>query len=320
MKSQKLTCAQATQKLNEIKNAEADFITLLNFALNKDTPPEVKETSIVQVKTLHEKLKRTVDSFQKEIFWSKIEQAQEAIGTENFIGPEQIHEFIPINFDDVPKIPYSIEELKKAKEQGIMLVLRLDTDEKGKKLTGLRLNGILSPHLKPGHKLFQNTDFWSESFFTTEVCRPGWKLVTQEVLKTSVGKNLIVQTRMLRDKAKSEGILSVEDEQECSNEVLDQFLTDLWSLTRRSDAMKRLSQLAVNQKYRPTFIESLWDTVLSSYILKKNRLARTSLVTSTTSSDGTFVSLGHVSSFGINVDQFTWADDNVKTIGTVFTR
>jgi hypothetical protein len=235
-------------------------------------------------------------SERKEGVSLSIEEAREAIGRENFIGPEDIEPLLQIDLEQVPAIPYSEDELRKAKSEGFMLVLRMDTDKDGKKLTGARLNKVLQARMPRGSVLLSDADgswYRDEQFYIDETCKAEWKLITSQCVPNSFRQNYSDQTRTLRDMAKARGVLTAEAEAECTDAVLDELAQMALSDETWQEAAKRLTELKVNKNHRPKFVESLWDKAFTSIIHRRKDLESTNTWTSSLSSSGRLVSCGH---------------------------
>lgn len=236
-----------------------------------------------------------------------IEKAREAIGRENFLGPEDIQPLLQINLEQVPAIPYSEEELRKARSEGFMLVLRMDKDKDGRNLTGARLNELLQARMPQGSTLLYNSSgawYRTEQFYTTETCKAEWKLVTAECIPNSFSQNYSDQTRTVRDMARVQGVLTPAEESECT----DALLRELAQMAERDatwqDAARRLSELKVNQNHRPKFVESLWDKALTFIIHQRRNLPNTVTWSSSRSSSGSLVYVGDFNENGLDV--YNW--------------
>ncbi|MDO8598638.1 MAG: hypothetical protein Q7S02_00855, partial [bacterium] len=112
----------------------------------------------------------------------RIEVARELLGERMVFGPEAVRAMfgIELRLENIPPIPYSREELERAKENGEVLVLRIDHDGEGRPLTLDRMEGILRER---GGQVFARPDDVEDArqfdmeFFTKDIPRVGWVLV-----------------------------------------------------------------------------------------------------------------------------------------------
>ena len=71
---------------------------------------------------------------QETISGIEFQEARELLG-EDLIGPEEIEKTWGVRPEEIPDIPFSREELERAKEMGQMLLLRVDRTEDGKPMS-----------------------------------------------------------------------------------------------------------------------------------------------------------------------------------------
>lgn len=110
---------------------------------------------------------------------------------ENFYGSATIAGLFDENILSTtpPPLPFSRATLEQAKKDGKYLILFVDKDADGNPLTAKRMNELVQARLDKegkGEKFLYSAaslDCWykDEKFFTDEVPRAGWKLVTPEV-------------------------------------------------------------------------------------------------------------------------------------------
>ena len=72
----------------------------------------------------------------------EFQEAKELFG-EDLLGPEEIEKTWGFRPDEIPEIPFSREELERAKEMGQMLLLRVEQTEDGKPMSLETINDIL---------------------------------------------------------------------------------------------------------------------------------------------------------------------------------
>ena len=243
------------------------------------------------------------------------EKAREILG-ENFYGKEEIK--VAFGFEAQGSsdlaIPYSEQDLEKAKQLGEMLVLRVSADARGNPITMQRMNEIMASRMtaKEGKLLSSQTtqgsaalasDCWykNEAFFASASLKTEWKLVSKEFVPNSKGKNYVGQTKVLRDYLRSAGALTPVKEAECSDKILSE-IAELMK-TDWKEAAKRLVELGVNKNHRRHPAEILYDWILRF----KNRQERGILEgnydwSSALSFRGGVVHVGAAGSSGIGVD------------------
>ncbi len=153
-----------------------------------------------------------------------LKEAKEILGEEKVFGPEEVKQIWNVDLKEVPAIPYSQEDLEKAKEMGMYLILCIDQDAQGNALSSKRMEELKQADFiaQDKGKIFYNKDWYkNEDFFTKETPPAKWTLTSENILPNSNSKDYIEQTALLRDKLKEEGWLTLEEEQECTDQKLD---------------------------------------------------------------------------------------------------
>jgi len=187
------------------------------------------------------------------------EQAQEIMG-ESFYGVEEIKNTFRFEFpqEKVPAIPYSPEVLEKAKKNGEMLMLRVESDGEGSPMTMERMNGLMQAVLEEDseeeqEKLLYDTNWYQEEdFFKNASLRTEWKLVGKNLVPDSTSKNYIEQTKLLRDYLLGLNSVSKEEQEECTDELLEglQKMLDEDYDKNWKDVARKLSELLINKRKR----------------------------------------------------------------------
>jgi hypothetical protein len=239
------------------------------------------------------------------------EQAQEIMG-ESFYGVEEIKNTFRFEFpqEKVPTIPYSPEVLEKAKENGEMLVLRVESDGEGSPMTMERMNGLMQAILTEGdeeeqEKLLYDTDWYQEEdFFKNASLKTEWKIVGKNFVPDSTSKNYIEQTKVLRDYLLGLDSVSKEEQEECTDgllEGLQKMLDEDYDKNWKKVA-KKLSELLINKNHRRIPAEILYDWVLQFRNRKERGILEANYDWSNTlSSYGELVSLGDADRNGVYV-------------------
>ncbi|MFA5942823.1 MAG: AAA family ATPase, partial [Candidatus Paceibacterota bacterium] len=116
----------------------------------------------------------------------QIKNAKEILGKKDVLGIEEIENTfgIKVRAEDVPNIPFSKEDLEKAKELGQFLILRVDKAKDGTGLSMKKMHDLLAEEFKKdGHgKILVSIDWYKEEeFFTKETPKLSWALTSKEV-------------------------------------------------------------------------------------------------------------------------------------------
>ncbi len=197
--------------------------------------------------------------------------------------------------DKIPAIPYSPAELKKAKELGERLILRIGEDGEGNAMTMEHFHKLAQARMTfdEGELLDTSEDWYKkEEFYTKRSLKTEWKLVGGDFVKGSKNKPYVEQTTVLRDYLKGIGALTVVEEAECSDENLDKI----------GIYAAKLAGLEINQKHRRSPGEVLYDWFLHFKKFKdRGCLEKNYDGTNIVSSGGTLVNIGYISAGGAHV-------------------
>ena len=267
--------------------------------------------------------------------------ARELLGKDVF-GPEEVERVFEINLDPdkVPPIPYSREQLEKARELGEMLVLRVDKTDSGEPLTAQKLNDLLQPKFTAAGKgkILANVDWYqNEPFFIADTPRLEWKLVSKNIFSNpdgtpAVNLNYLHQTKLLRDRLKPIGALSPGEEAECPDALLESLSAKMgvdWTSQQIVDqkkysanwepVAKKLANLQINQNHRRKIVEAMYDTLLAFETNDERLLPNIYEWTNTRSAGGDLVGFGCFDSDGDHVSDWR-PDDRTADLGLVSSR
>jgi len=124
-----------------------------------------------------------------------------------------------------------------------------------------------------------------EEFFTSDSNPLSWKLLSKGNIEGSTGKNYVEETRFLRDYLRQNNLATPQELIEASDEKL----AELKQLNAQNwqEAVKKLSELKINQKYRLNPLEAVF-----AYACNKNVLTNSYTRTSRYSSDNWLVNVG----------------------------
>ncbi|HBD24755.1 MAG: hypothetical protein A2566_00340 [Candidatus Zambryskibacteria bacterium RIFOXYD1_FULL_40_13] len=272
----------------------------------------VKELSSIREKYIRLKQELNIGGKEvKEGMETSYEQAQEIMG-ESFYGTEEIKNTFGFEFpkEKIPHVPYTPEVLEKAKENGEMLVLRVESDGSGSSITMQRMNEIMQTILEKDseeeqEKLLYDTNWYhEEDFFKNASLKTEWRIVGKEFIPDSTSKNYIEQTKILRDYLFGLESLSEEEKSECTDELLEglqKMLDDDYDKNWQEVA-KKLSELLVNKNHRRIPAEILYDWVLQFRNRKDRGILEENYDWSNTlSSDGGLVYVGYADRGGVDV-------------------
>jgi len=308
----------------------------LEVEVSKEKAGLIKDIEKLKAEVLASgKLPKTESKESPDTLLEKMELAKEILG-KDFMGPEKIEKAFGIKLatEDIPDMPYSIEDLEKAKENGEMLVLGIDKDGEGKFLTishmlemmpeltdpttGEKIKTLYGQEKSGGVKLDDGCWYKDEPFLTginkdgtilpNSHPRLRWRLTSKaplsESISTSYGgkaeksSNYIEQTKILREYLMSVGSLTEDEAKECSDKVLGE-ITKL----KESDwkeASKRLSELTINKNHRRIPSEILYDILLSIKGNDERILEKVYDWSNALSSDGELVCVGRADRGGVN--------------------
>jgi hypothetical protein len=150
----------------------------------------------------------------------ELEEAREVLG-KDFLGPEAIQKTLEVELDPeeleaISHIPFSRAELEKAKELGMMLVLRVPRTRDGKPLTINAMREMFAkgdtladPKKKKRQLFYRNKgEAWydNEEFATKPTTQIGWGLVGKSVLSESTSKTWDEQETLLKKWAEQNGL------------------------------------------------------------------------------------------------------------------
>ncbi|OGM96483.1 MAG: hypothetical protein A3B86_00285 [Candidatus Yanofskybacteria bacterium RIFCSPHIGHO2_02_FULL_38_22b] len=257
-----------------------------------------------------------------------IEQAKEILG-EDVLGPEAVEMTFGFSPENIPPIPFSAEELERAKELKQFLELRVDRTADGKPLDMNKMHELLQPEFTANNngKILnsygQDNSWYKNEDFLKDVPRASWVLVSKDVIPNSLGKNFLQQTEVIANYLKTD-IFKDQEMPEVYKEAVEEFeakkagiqaiLTSNWQ-----EAAKQLSELKINQLTRQLPVETMYDFLMYFKNNKKRLLESKYTWTYRRASDGRLVGFGDSAAAGAHVNG--WApDDATGDLGVAFSR
>ncbi len=230
---------------------------------------------------------------------AQIEAAVEILGKENVFGPKEVEKTFGVRVSEVPDIPFSAKEIRRAEEMGQMLVLRVDKTEEGKPMSIGAISDIVSKKWK-NEAILRTREGWKsfigEESFTKNAARAGWALVSREILSDSLSKNYIEQTEVLIKTLKEKAFKDMELP-EAYEEAIEEFQSQKDELVRLmnnnwQEAARRLSGLKITQLTRQSLEEVVYDLAMYYDANKKRLLTDKYAWTSSLEPRGSLVDVG----------------------------
>jgi len=239
----------------------------------------------------------------------EFQEARELLG-EDLIGPEEIEKTWGVRPEEIPDIPFSREELERAKEMGQMLVLRVDRTEDGKPMSMEAMNTILAKRWEKEKKggLLNTAEGWRDKVtgskdFSEVAPRAGWALISKELLKDSTSKNYIEQTDVIIKALREQAFKDIEMPEEYE-EAIREFEVNKDRLTKLmgenwQQAAKELAELKITQITRQSIQETIYDLALYYDKNGKRLLLNVYTWSNSRSTDGRLVDLGDFGARGV---------------------
>ena len=309
-------------------------------ALAKAETPEERErlrtlAEIERVRKRIEESGKVPDGFFEEkreglsgALAEQIKNAKEILGKKDVLGIEEIENTfgIKVRAEDVPNIPFSKEELEKAKELGQFLILRVGEGSDGKKLTMENMHGILADEFKKeglGKILHEVSWYKDEDFFKKETPKLSWSLVSKEVVPDSTNKNYLQQTERMIDYVQDsvfKGKTMPKEYQDALREfaekksTIQKMMSNDWQ-----KAAEMLAELSINKLTRQSPSEFIYDMIAYLKSNKERLLENMYTWTSRRRSGGGLVLVGGFGSDGAGVGCYgpDYSDDG---LGVSFSR
>ncbi|MCX6716796.1 MAG: hypothetical protein NTV72_02655 [Candidatus Taylorbacteria bacterium] len=116
-------------------------------------------------------------------------------------GSEDLNRAFDLDLGIDPPIMFPKEEQTRARELDQYLIRQVGTGKDGKPLTVESLCAQFENKLGDGKLFYHNypQTYGVESFYLTDSPRPGWTLVSRDIIPGSAGVNYIGQTQAISD-------------------------------------------------------------------------------------------------------------------------
>lgn len=244
---------------------------------------------------------------------------------QDFLGKEEIERAFDIKIEDkdIPEIPFTKEDIEKAKELGQFLILRTDKIDKKTPLTIENLNKHLKGKTKEGGKILYSDSYKSEDLYKTEIPKLSWALTSKELIPDSTSKNYLQQTELIvkylkekvfKDTDISESYQQAITEFEAQKDEIEKLMTTDWK-----KAAEKLEKLQINQLTRQTPVETIYDLIAYLHTNNQRLLENKYTWTKRRDSDGGLVGVGFFDSGGAGLGG--WAPGNSDaSVGVSFSR
>jgi hypothetical protein len=221
----------------------------------------------------------------EELVGCSYENAKELL-KEGFFGVEDLEKAFGFKPNiNIPKIKFTVSELKEAQEHGEILMLRIGQDNEGRPMTMKKILEIIAPRMPKGEKLLAyqkninlpelKDSLWdNEKCFNDESLKTEWVLIGKEFSPRTLNNNYARQTMELYNELRKRRLLSAKELKE--NAGLEQKLKVLcekmgvnWETQKeessakfrenRDTVAKELAELAINQKHRRSGVGIVFD-------------------------------------------------------------
>lgn len=237
-------------------------------------------------------------------------QARQILGKASVMGPEEIYKAFGVVLapEQIPDIPFNLQDLKNAKRLNQFLVLRIDRRAKKIPLTIQNLHSSCQPTFtenKYGRILYSIDWYKNEEFYTTTVSRPGWYLVDRHPVKKSLdNKNFSDQTKLIVEYLTKE--IFANDLPEIFRSAIREFEQAVYEIdelmkTNWQATAKRFADLSINNLCRRTPVEIVYDFLIVFFNNKERLLEKYYDWTSSLDADGYLVYVGGGAGNGLSV-------------------
>ena len=268
-----------------------------------------------------------------------IEKAEQILGKENVFGPTAVEKTFGIRLEtaEIPKIPFSNEELERAEKLHQFLILRVNKAPDSSPLTMQKMNELLQGDFKKegkGKILINTSSYQNEDFYTKTVPKLAWALATKDVIPDSMSKNYLAQTDQIVSYLKEEvfegkdipPIYAAAIKKYLENKPeIERLASPLTSGFSHKQAAEILASLDINQLTRQSPVEAMYDVLMvmqnSPDPDKRTRLLKyRDTWTNGLTLDGGLVRFGNFGAWGASVCASPPGFSSHSSIGVSFSR
>ena len=239
-------------------------------------------------------------------------EAETIIGADHFFGAEAVRKAfpgVPLKPEQIPAIPFSREDLQRAKELGDSLRLRVNKAPGNGNLNMKKMQELLQPTFdkKNGGKVLYDTDWYEGEDFFTEAPELCWVLTSDGIIPDSEDKDYLQQTEHIAEYLRDtvyQGKKIPQQYEEAMKE-LDSQKDEIRRLIDNDDwqeAAEKLANLKLNKLTRRVPVEVLYDMLVTFQNGDKRHLEDFYDWTCVRSSGGLLVGVGGFDPDGSNDD------------------
>ena len=232
---------------------------------------------------LEEKIKLEKAKKNEGISGIDLTSAIEILGKEDVFGPDAVQSTFGVELKEVPPIPYSKEELEKAKEFGQVLILRVDKTSNGEPMS------INTMKEATQNRFVIQGNHGSKDGLSKASPRLGWALVSKEVVPESEKMTVLEQMQSSvkileemfpRSEMPAEYAQAImEFVSKTEKNDFDSYANKLKRGENVYDTTQFLDWLKINKLTRQTIEEAVYDLMLYSNRFPEASLRQTSTLT-----------------------------------------
>ncbi|TAK95858.1 hypothetical protein EPO05_03100 [Patescibacteria group bacterium] len=315
-------CQQISDNLSQIQKLKADFNVAVDVG-NFDEAKVIEKELAAKLEVLREQ------------FHVSPEEAEAILG-QDCLGPKAVEKAYGYLPDKIPPIPFKREELKRAKELGQFLVLRIGKNKAGNPLTmkGVR-DALQDRFTKDGMRKITANESYNKAFWENDPIESRWALVSKEAIPGSTNRNYLRQTQVLVKYIQTQVFQNrpVPLRYQMAIRELEAYLTANPELIFKNNAKlnevldgpnwqkyaRELSALQINQLTRQTPAEVLYDITLYFLTNQEHLLKNTYAWTRRCDSGGGLIGIGPFDYSGAFV--YRWRPGNISgSMGVSFSR
>lgn len=223
----------------------------------------------------------------------------------DFLPHGLVAEALNISFHSWHNILFSEKELVSAKERGYQLIWFPPKDMDGDPITMKRLYESFRNNAPLGGRLLSEASLYlyqNEPFFTEEISRGSWRLVSTKPVPGTKGKNYLEQTIIAADYVTNivyggnppDNLKYILAEPRACQDEISKFMND----ENWQKATESLSNLNFNLMFRDTPVEAMIRAIVNQKINKIRILGNEYSWTNARSRSGRMVGFGKDSSIG----------------------
>jgi hypothetical protein len=216
---------------------------------------------------------------------------------DRFMGPRQIGPVLGRALSVVPPIPFTVQELQRAYQQGDELRLQPPDLTAQQIISAFRNTTMHGRILCFSEGLMAGEKFWKEPMV------PGWRLCATEILDGSEHLNYLQQTALLTEEVGR--MYGAKPPQMVADAVVEfhanrKLIKDLMR-AKQPDAAARLVALAINQLFRSSPVELVYELTLKERMSRDRRLSDKLDWTNAIDGKGAIIRIGNFRSNGFEV-------------------